>query len=166
MTSNTVLIVMGVSGSGKSTIAKMLAQQLQLHFIEADDHHSVKAKQMMNQGIALTDDIRKPWVNSICNFTQELLAQDISSVIAYSGLKSAHRKIFRQLNATVKFIYLKLPHEVIEQRLAKRKQHFFSPALLSDQFMQMQEPLNEPGIIIIDAQHSPHHVMKQIMSGL
>ena len=90
-----LVIVMGVSGCGKSTVGKQLALDLGYTFIEADDFHSVAAKQQMANGIPLTDVMREPWLKRLCqHLDQEVL---VDSVLAYSGLRRRHRQLFREL---------------------------------------------------------------------
>lgn len=155
---------MGVSGSGKSTIARALADSCNLEFVEADDFHSMQAREMMSNGIALNDDIRRPWVDEICAFVSNLVAKNTSVVIAYSGLKAYHRDIFRQIDAQVQFVYLKLPQKIIEKRLSMRKQHFFNPKLVRDQFMQMQEPVNEADVFFINGQATQKQIIEKLQT--
>lgn len=142
-----LFIVMGVSGSGKSSLAKHMAHAFDLIFIDADDFHSVEAKKYMADNNPLTDEMREPWVESIITHLNLLYRRGESVVLAYSGLKLAHRTLFRGLYFYSHFFYLIGDKSVIENRIVQREDHFFSPALLDSQFEAMEPPLlSEPGV--------------------
>lgn len=134
-----VIIVMGVSGSGKSTVAKQISNRLNIEYIEADDFHSTEAKAWMKSGKPLTNEMRLPWIDSICDELTSKVIKNKSVVLAYSGLIKRHRDKFRQINNRVIFLYLNGSEALIAERLAKRKNHFFSPELLSNQFETMEK---------------------------
>jgi gluconokinase len=139
--SPSLFIVMGVSGSGKSSLAKQLANELLVTFIDADDFHSVQAKEHMAANKPLTDEMRKPWLASILAHLQSLSQQGKSVALAYSGLKSMHRTLFRQLPFHCHFFYLVGDKSVIAKRISEREKHFFSAELLDSQFSAMEPPL-------------------------
>ena len=146
-----LFIVMGVSGTGKSSLAKQMAGELSLVFVDADDFHSEQAKKNMAENIPLTDEMRVPWLNDIIAHLVLLSQQGNSVALAYSGLKSAHRDLFRNLIFSCHFLYLTASKEVITNRIVQRKNHFFSPDLLTSQFEAMEPPLlNEQDIITIN----------------
>ncbi|PKG86072.1 carbohydrate kinase [Colwellia sp. 75C3] len=132
---------MGVSGTGKSSLAKQLADELSIIFLDADDFHSVQAKKHMAENKPLTDEMRKPWLAAILTHLNSLYQQGKSVALAYSGLKSAHRQLFRELCFHCHFFYLIADKDVIAKRIAQRESHFFSPDLLASQFAAMQAPL-------------------------
>ncbi|ALO35505.1 carbohydrate kinase [Colwellia sp. MT41] len=136
-----LFIVMGVSGSGKSTLAKKMAEELALTFIDADDFHSEQAKKHMADNKPLTDEMRIPWLTTIIAKLNCLHQQGKSVALAYSGLKSAHRDLFRTLPFYCHFFYLIGDQAVIAKRISQRENHFFSPALLASQFAAMESPL-------------------------
>ncbi|WP_019026171.1 gluconokinase [Colwellia piezophila] len=136
-----LFIVMGVSGTGKSSLAKTLADEHSLIFVDADDFHSEQAKKYMAENKPLTDEMRAPWLAAILKHLNSLYQQGQSVALAYSGLKSAHRNLFRDLPFYCHFFYLTANKEVIAKRMAQRENHFFSPALLASQFAAMQAPL-------------------------
>jgi len=136
-----LFIVMGVSGSGKSSLAKQLASELLVTFIDADDFHSEQAKKHMAANKPLTDEMRKPWLAKILNHLQLLSQQGQSVALAYSGLKSTHRALFRKLPFHCHFFYLAGDKSVIAKRIAQRESHFFSAELLDSQFTAMEAPL-------------------------
>jgi len=150
-----LFIVMGVSGTGKSSLAKQLANELLFTFIDADDFHNAQAKQHMAENKPLTDEMRKPWLASITSHLQSLYQQGKSVVLAYSGLKSAHRELFRELSFCCHFFYLVGDKAVIAKRISERERHFFSAELLDSQFEAMEAPLlSERDISAINIERS------------
>ncbi len=136
-----LFIVMGVSGSGKSSLAKEMADELSLTFLDADDFHSEQAKKHMANNKPLTDEMRAPWLAAIIAHLNSLYQQGKSVALAYSGLKSAHRQLFRELSFVCHFFYLDGDKAVISKRISQRESHFFSAKLLDSQFAAMEPPL-------------------------
>lgn len=134
-----ILIVMGVSGSGKSTVGKLLADKLGYRFADGDDYHSPANKAKMSTGHALTDADRIPWLLSI----KESFASLAPAVIACSALKQEYRRLLgveREKELKITFIYLKLSKEEARRRLTSRTGHFFKESLLDSQFETLEEP--------------------------
>lgn len=145
------IIVMGVSGSGKSSIAEKIAEKLGYLFVEADDFHPEESKEWMASGKPLTNEMREPWVISVQQYIKQQLANNISCVLSYSGLIKSHRDIFRQLQINIQFLFLDGSEELIKGRLNKRQNHFFNPLLLHSQFIALERPANnEDDTQIID----------------
>ena len=138
---------MGVSGCGKSTIAKHIAEHFLFKYLESDDFHSLENKQHMKSGRPLTDEMRWPWIRNICEAVQ---TDDQNIVLANSGLKSGHRAHFRKLDRQVDFIYLQVRQDIIQTRLELRQDHFMPTSLLDSQFRDMQTPLASEGIYNVD----------------
>ncbi|WP_041737107.1 gluconokinase [Colwellia psychrerythraea] len=136
-----LFIVMGVSGTGKSSLAKQISDEFSLVFIDADDFHSAEAKKHMAANKPLTDEMRSPWLSSITDHLVLLSQQGQSIALAYSGLKSVHRNLFRDLPFYCHFFYLIANKNVIANRISQRKNHFFSSDLLDSQFEAMEPPL-------------------------
>ena len=131
------VLIMGLPGSGKTTVAKILSKQLKAVFIDADHHHSVQNIIKMSNGYPLNDLDRKKWLLSILNKArQSLKSQNV--VIACSALKEKYRKSFISLN--FKLVYLKIEHDVALGRILKRKKHFMPPSLLESQIKILEEP--------------------------
>lgn len=146
-----LFIVMGVSGTGKSSLAKQMIDKFSLVFIDADDFHSAEAKKYMAENKPLTDEMRKPWLAAIIEHLNLLYQQSASVALAYSGLKSAHRQLFRELPFCCHFFYLNGNKELIIKRIMQRENHFFSPTLLDSQFEAMEPPLLiEPDVSAIN----------------
>jgi gluconokinase len=135
-----VIVVMGVSGAGKTTIGKMLAEQLGWEFHDADDLHSEANKAKMARGIALTDADRAPWLASIRELITNRLARNIKMVLACSALKQSYRDEIVVDPARVKIVYLKGSPELIASRIAHRTNHFMNKDLLGSQFETLEEP--------------------------
>ena len=134
-----VIILIGVAGSGKTTVGKLLAQRLGWSFYDADDFHPESNIQKIKQGIPLTDEDRLPWLESIREFID---TRDEAMVFACSALKKSYRDLLRKSRAEIEFIYLKGTKEVILERLEDRKGHFAGPGILDSQFSDLEEPEN------------------------
>lgn len=154
-----LVVVMGVSGCGKSTVGKQLSQDLGFEFIEADDFHSVAAKQQMANGIPLTDDIREPWLNRITQHLSQ--GQLVDSVLAYSGLRRRHRQLFRELGFNTLFIHLTAELDTISQRMSQRAGHFMPESMLASQFSSMELPEAETDIISLDVSADLPSILKK-----
>lgn len=152
------LIIMGVSGSGKTTIGSLLAQELNWKFYDADDFHPPNNKEKMSAGIPLTDEDRISWLQALQNLIQ---TETNSFVLACSALKETYRD-FLKVNEDVKFVYLKGSFEQIENRLSKRKNHYMPVKLLQSQFDALEEPQNA---LSIDISQSPQEIIQTIRQG-
>jgi ACS family tartrate transporter-like MFS transporter len=157
-----IYIVMGVTGSGKTTVAELLAAKLGWVFLEADQFHSAANKQKMHQGIALTDVDRLPWLDAL---HAELTRNDragASVVLACSALKDEYRAVLSAgLNVT--YIYLKGSYELIRQRLRERHGHFAGESILADQFAVLQEPADA---LTVDVTSPPDQIVATILERL
>jgi len=154
-----ILLIMGVTGSGKSTVGKMVADRLGWTYLEADDFHSPGNKAKMHQGIPLTEADRLPWLEAMHS---ALLAQDAlgkSAVLACSALRQEYRAILcAALN--VKLVYLRGSRELIASRLRLRKDHFAGESILDDQFAVLEEPRDA---FVVDIKRSPEQMAQQIL---
>ena len=144
-----LFICIGVSGCGKSTLAAKLARHYGAKFMEADDFHSDENKQHMASGRPLTDAMRTPWINAMCEFLQGQKMAGHNCVLSYSGLRVAHRERFRGLGYTTVFIFLDGTKALISQRLRARKGHFMGSDLVESQFQALQRPDNEPDVLTV-----------------
>ncbi|MFT5923686.1 MAG: gluconokinase [Paraglaciecola sp.] len=153
-----LVIVMGVSGCGKSAVGKQLARLLGYEFIEADDFHSVAAKQQMANGIPLTDAMREPWLRRLTQYVCQGTLVD--SVLAYSGLRRQHRQLFRELGFTTLFIHLTTDLDTISQRMSLRAGHFMPESMLASQFSSMQLTEYEDDIISLDVSVDLQHIIE------
>lgn len=159
----TILIVMGVSGSGKTTVGRELAQALGWSFIEGDDLHTRSNVEKMAHGIPLTDQDRQPWLQAIRDRISELLAAGQSAVISCSALKKSYRDFLTAGCGEVGFIYLKGSFELMRERLAKRKGHYMPVDLLASQFKDLQEP---DDAIVVDVNQASDAIVLQLQQAL
>src|SRR5271168_96725 len=154
-----VVIVMGVAGSGKTTIGMMLASDLGCDFRDADDLHSLENRDKMHRGIPLTDEDRRPWLDAVRALIDRYEKSGTDAVIACSALKEAHRAKLTVGTRDVRLVYLKGSMDLIAQRLAARHGHFFDPALVRSQFEVLEEP-NEA--IVVDVAGTPAEIVAAI----
>jgi gluconokinase len=143
-------VVMGVSGSGKSTVAHALAECCGFRFLDADDYHSDEARARMASGVPLDDEMRKPWIRAICDHLATLAAQGESCVLAFSGLKQHHREPLRHTGFDVTFFFLDGDKEIIRERIQRRKGHFMPAKLLESQYITLERPQDEPDVYRLD----------------
>jgi gluconokinase len=157
-----ILIAMGVSGSGKSTVGEQLAAKLGCGFADADAFHSEANKKKMHAGIPLTDDDRWPWLRAIRADIEARRAAGVDYVYACSALKASYREILRAGDKDVIFVYLKGSREVLEKRLAGRKGHFFDPSLLQSQ-LDTLEPPGPHEAVVVDIDQSPEELVDEVI---
>ena len=143
----TAVVVMGVSGSGKTTVAVALARRLGWEFAEGDDHHPAANVEKMRAGIPLDDADREPWLRALASWIAEREQAGASCVLTCSALKRSYRDLLREGNDWVFFAYVAVPEDVLAERLAGRTGHYMPPSLLTSQLATL-EPLqdDEPGI--------------------
>ena len=147
------LVVMGVSGSGKSTIADRLAVRLDWRFEDGDGFHPPGNVAKMSAGQPLTDDDRRPWLQAIADEIDRVSRERKRLVVACSALKRAYRDILSHGRKDVRFVFLNGSYELIASRLAARKGHFMPPGLLASQFKTLEPPdtSEHPVTVSIDA---------------
>ncbi|MGH7906298.1 MAG: gluconokinase [Candidatus Binataceae bacterium] len=158
-----VVIVMGVAGSGKSTIGRMLAGRLKWTFHDADELHSESNKFKMSHGVALSDDDRRPWLLAIRALVERCVNTDETAVIACSTLKQSYRDAIVVAPEPIRIVYLKGSLELISQRLARRRGHFFDRRLLQSQFDILEEPRDA---IVEDIALTPEQIVDSIVKQL
>jgi len=157
-----VIILMGVSGAGKTRIGKGLAAELEWSFYEGDDYHSQSNVEKMSQGIALTDADRVPWLDALHELIGELLAQDESAVLTCSALKRAYRERLSQGHDDVRIVYLHGSYELIWQRLKERRDHFMKAALLASQFEALEAPEASEDVLTVEVSQKPQRIVEAI----
>ncbi|NET34717.1 MAG: gluconokinase [Cyanothece sp. SIO1E1] len=157
-----IVLVMGVSGSGKSTIGQQLAAALNWQFEDADDFHPQANIEKMSRGIPLEDSDRIPWLQTLSALIDHWLKADKNAVLACSALKSTYRQFLWQAPAQMQLVYLKGSFQLLQARLQQR-QHFMTAALLQSQLDTLEEP--EDGIQI-DISAPPDLIVQQIREQL
>lgn len=156
-----LVICCGVSGSGKTTLAEHLAEHFGFCFVEADDFHPPVNKAHMASGKPLTDAMREPWVDALCEHFVNQFAEGKSCVMANSGLRRKHRDRFRSLGQSTLFFYLTGPKEMIRKRMEVRAGHYMKPELLDSQYEALELPENEPDVIAIDVSQTIPNIAAQ-----
>lgn len=160
---NVIIIVIGVSGVGKTTVGKKLARELGWTFYDADDFHSQSNIKKMASGVPLTDADRAAWLNELAQLISGLDQKGQSAVLACSALKEAYRRELASASAKVRFVYLKGDYDLISQRLKARHDHFMKVKLLASQFEALEEPKEA---ISVDAAQSPAAIVGHIRESL
>jgi gluconokinase len=159
------MIVFGVSGAGKTTIGKQLAEELGWRFYEADDFHPRPNIEKMRSGHPLTDEDRWPWLERLRDQITHSLAAKENAVLACSALKRAYRECLR-VSDDVKFVFLRGDYALIERQLGRRRGHFMNPALLQSQFADFEEPQPDEDVLTIDLGRSPQELVEEIKAKL
>ena len=142
-----IIVIMGVTGSGKTTVGKLLAAKLGWQYFDADDFHPSANIEKMSSGRPLTDVDRLPWLESLRTLVRESLNRDENCVLACSALKRSYRE-YLLLDERVKLVYLKGEPQLIQSRLEQRQNHYMDPALLDSQFDILEEPGPETAVAI------------------
>jgi len=156
-----IIIIMGVSGVGKTTVGAVLAERLGWAFRDADDYHSESNIEKIKRGIPLTDVDRLPWLGSL----RELIKTGggTGMVLACSALKQRYRDYLSEGREDVAFVFLKVNRALIEKRLDGRKDHFAGPEILDSQLRDLEEPEDA---LVVDASRDPESIVKEIISAL
>jgi gluconokinase len=159
------LVVMGVSGCGKSLIGAMLAKALGGQFDDGDDFHPPANKAKMSQKIPLTDEDRWPWLANLRERILEMRPQAQWHVLACSALKRKYRDLLRGEDSKneLQFVHLKGSKELIASRLNTRKGHFFKPELLDSQFAALEEP-GEGESIVVNISGTPEEIVGEVLA--
>jgi gluconokinase len=160
-----LIVVMGVSGSGKSTIGTALARALQLPFLEADTLHGTHNIEKMRRGEPLDDADREPWLDALAAALVDELRYPQGVVMTCSALKRAYRDRLRRDAARLRFIYLSVSREVVEQRLRARRHPFMPESLLPSQFATLEPPArDETDTATVDANRSAPEVLEAALA--
>ncbi len=146
------VVIMGVSGSGKTTVGEALAARLAMPFVEADALHPKVNRDKMTAGIPLTDDDRWPWLDTVGARIEDVRREGHGVIATCSALKRVYRDRLRaKVTGPLLFVLLDSPQDVLAGRMANRKGHFMPPALLISQLATLEKPmLGEPGMLVVD----------------
>src|SRR5580700_1180145 len=160
-----ILIVAGVSGSGKTTVGALLAGRLGWQFADADAFHPAANVAKMRAGIPLTDADRRPWLHAIAAWMDERIARDESAVVTCSALKRAYRDTLLDGRPQARMIFLSVDREETARRLAVRHGHFFPSGLLSSQFDTLEPPQpDEPRVTVVPSGPDPQETVTAIIA--
>jgi gluconokinase len=161
-----VVIVMGVSGSGKTTVGTLLAGRLHWEYEDADWFHPAANVDKMHDGIPLTDEDRRPWLRAIAAWIDRTRQSGGHGVIACSALKRRYREILTGNRPDVRLVYLKGDEPLIARRIATRHEHFMPPALLHSQFEALEEPGPDENAITVPIESPPREIVARILERL
>lgn len=156
-----ILLLTGVSGSGKSTIGKLLSAELQWPFYDGDDFHPPSNIKKMASGTPLTDNDRWPWLESLKRKIEEKATAQKNAIFACSALRQAYRDFLTANLPQVKIIYLRGTPEILTERLRKRKNHFMRSEMLASQLATLEEPVDA---LIVDIAKSPEAIVAEIVN--
>ncbi|WAT14899.1 gluconokinase [Xanthomonas fragariae] len=160
------IVVMGVSGSGKTTIAQALAAHYRFRFLDADDYHSVAARAQMAAGQPLTDAMRLPWVELLSATLRDCVHAGQSVVLAFSGLRGTHRQLLRGSGVPMRFVFLHAAPHVIAARLSARAGHFMPPMLFDSQLQALELPLDEADVVSVNVDATVTDVVQNAITKL
>ncbi len=141
------VVVMGVAGCGKSAVGQLIAAHLNLPLIEGDDFHPASNVRKMQRGVALTDDDRADWLQTL---GLALARHEGGAVLTCSALKAAYRNSLRAAATPLCFVYLQISEAESLRRVGQREGHFYPPSLVASQFAALQDPSGEPGVLTLD----------------
>jgi gluconokinase len=159
-----IVVVMGVSGAGKTTIGRGLAERLGAAFVEGDDLHPAANVEKMRRGQPLTDEDRAPWLADLARLARDLGQGDRDVVLACSALKQSYRDILAAADpGRVRFVYLQAAPDLIRARMKARTGHFMPASLLESQFADLEEP---QAALVIDAAERPEQILDEIEAEL
>lgn len=161
-----IIIVMGVSGAGKTTVAEHLARRFGCAFADGDEFHSASNIAKMRAGTALTDEDRQSWLRAIAARVDAWRAAGSGGIVACSALKRAYRRVIIGDRTDVTLVYLRGDPQLIRRRLDERRHHFMPASLLDSQFATLEEPGAEEHPIVLDAAKSAPELVAEVWRAL
>lgn len=160
-----VVVVMGVSGCGKSTVAELLAERLDAHFKDGDELHPAANIEKMASGIPLDDEDREPWLHDVAVYAKEHAREHGICVIACSALKKSYRRILNSAGQ-VTYVYLDGSRELIAARIQARSGHFMPEGLLDSQFAALEDPRSEDNVVSVSIDSTPEQIADSAKAAL
>ncbi|MET8252437.1 gluconokinase [Micromonospora sp. NPDC005197] len=160
------VVVMGVSGCGKSTVARGISIAAGLRLAEADEFHSEASVAKMRSGVPLQDADRWPWLRALAAWMAARSAEGVSTVLACSALERSYRDVLRQGPPELDFVHLDGPTEVIRERLSQRIGHYMPASLLDSQLATLERPQPDEPCLVLDVSLPPDQLVAAAVSGL
>ncbi|MDO8108087.1 gluconokinase [Isoptericola sp. b441] len=160
------VVVIGVSGAGKTTVARSLADATGRRFADADSFHSSAAKAKMAAGVPLTDDDRWPWLERLRDWMTARAAEGVPTALACSALRRVYRDVLDQADGEVLFVLLDAPRDVLEARVTHRPGHFMPADLLDSQLATLEPPGPGEHVLVLDATRGPEQLARDAVDGL
>ncbi len=159
-----VYVVMGIAGSGKSTIGAALAHVLAVDFVEGDDYHPLENVRRMAAGIPLSDGDRAGWLRMLANRIGESRSSGTGLVVTCSALRRSYRDVLREAAPDLQFVFLKGPLALIADRLAARRGHFMPASLLDSQLATLEEPGRDEVAWLCDISRPAQEIVDELMA--
>lgn len=159
-----LIVCMGVSSCGKSSVGEAIAADQGIRFLEADNFHSPENRKRMASGLPLTDAMRAPWIATICKTLRLESSRGKHCVLACSALRRAHRERLRDCGFSTHFLFLDGSRELIGGWIRERTDHFMPPELLESQFAALESPLGEDGVAQIHLDRSWDEINSECLS--
>ncbi len=156
------LVVMGVAGCGKSTVAALLARRLGWPFVEGDGLHPAASIEKMRQGVALTDEDRWPWLRAVAAVIEQWRDDGVSGVVTCSALRRVYREMVGGGRDDVWFVYLRGDEAVMRRRMVGRQGHFMPLSLLHSQFATLEEPGADERAVVVPADEALEVIVRQV----
>ena len=163
-TSLKIILLMGVAGSGKTTLGDALAREFAWPYRDADSFHPQANIDKMSRGEALTDDDRWPWLDAIAAWMDERRAQNLRGIVSCSALKRVYRDRLLVGRPDVRLVYLSGSQDVIGKRMSRREGHFMPTALLESQFATLEEPSEDENPIVVPIDSTPRRIAESILA--
>ncbi len=158
-----IVVLMGVSGAGKTAVGRGLADAQGWSFIDGDDLHAAENIRKMATGIPLTDQDREPWLRSDRDVIDDCSRSKTSAVVACSALRRSYRRLLTDGLCEVRLVYLRGDAELLERRLSERRGHYFDPKLLASQMETLEEPANA---LVVDVDDELDAIVRAVRAGL
>jgi gluconokinase len=159
-----LFVVMGITGSGKSTVGAMLARALGVDFVEGDDYHPPENVQRMASGIPLTDEDRASWLSALATRIREAHDAGTGLVVTCSALKRSYRDVLRAAAPELRFVFLNGTRALVSERLAKRSGHFMPASLLDSQLATLEEPAVDEHVLAYDISESAQKIVDDVVT--
>jgi gluconokinase len=161
-----IAIVMGVSGSGKTTVGREVAERMGWRFLEGDEFHPAENVEKMKRGVPLEDEDREPWLRAVAAELEGVRRRGESAVVACSALKRAYRRILGVGRDDVALVHLAGPRELIRERMGRREGHFMPGELLDSQLDALEPPARVEGALVLDVREPPEELAEHAAAWL